>query len=84
MISYPFVADQPSLARKCADFGMATPLSTGVLEPLSKQDVHEALDRVERERESMRSALAAAREWEVQVMAERPAVLDRILALASA
>ena len=84
MISYPFVADQPSQAAKCSEFGLATPLSRAPVEPVAKEDVHAALGRVGKEERAMRSALAAAREWEVQVMAERPAVLDRILALGSA
>ena len=83
MISYPLLGDQPSQAAKCAEFGFATPLA-GPLEPVAKEDVHAALDRVADEEQSMRSALAAAREWEVQVMAERPAVLERMLALGSA
>ena len=82
MISYPFFWDEPSLAARCAELGTAIPLVSGLLEPLTKQDVHDALDRVASEGEAMRSALATAREWEAQVIAERPAVVDRMLALA--
>jgi hypothetical protein len=52
------------------------------LDPLTKQDVHDALDRVASEEEPMRAALATARDWEAQVIADRPAVVDRMLALA--
>jgi UDP:flavonoid glycosyltransferase YjiC (YdhE family) len=82
MISYPVFWDEPALAARCAEFGTAVPLAAATLEPLDKQDVHDALDRVASEAESMRSALATAREWEAQVIAERPAVVDRMLALA--
>ena len=84
MISYPFFGDQPSQAAKCAGFGFATSLVDAQLGAVGKDDVHAALDRVAAERDSMRAALATGREWEAQVMAERPAVLDRVLALGSA
>ena len=82
MISYPFFWDQPLLAHKCAELDTAVPLVSAPLDPLTKQDVHDALDRVASEDETMRAALATAREWEAQVIAERPAVVDRMLALA--
>ena len=82
MLSYPFFWDQPLLADKSAELGTAVPLVSAPLDPLTKQDVHDALDRVASEEEPMRAALATARDWEAQVIAERPAVVDRMLALA--
>ena len=62
MISRPFFADQPALAAKCRDLGLAVPMGDSPLR---------ALDEVRANRDSMRSALADAREWEVDIIEGR-------------
>lgn len=82
MVSYPLFADQPHLAAVCRSLGIAVPLADGVRQPFGVADVHRALDEVERTRASLRSRLAVAREWELEVIAGRRAVDRRIASLA--
>jgi hypothetical protein len=44
-------------------------------------EVKDALERFREARASMRENLEQARGWELRVIAERPAVLDRVLAV---
>jgi len=81
MISYPFFWDQPALAARCQAFGLAVPLVAGQREPFGEIDVHAALDRLSAGEGAMQSALARAREWELAVMANRPAVLRQLVDL---
>jgi len=82
MLSYPFFWDQPALAAKCAELGIAVPLARELRAPISPKDVDDALDRVDAQRDAMRRRLAAARSYEEQVLAGRAAVTRRILDLA--
>jgi hypothetical protein len=82
MISYPFFGDQPWLAAVCQRLGLAVPLTTTTMGPVAPGDVHAALAKVEGERAVMDRALAGAREWELAVVDARPAVFERIAALA--
>ncbi|MBI3449656.1 MAG: glycosyltransferase family 1 protein [Acidobacteria bacterium] len=81
MVSYPFFWDQPSLAAKCRGFGVATPLTESPRGAVLEAHVHAAIAAVHDGRDSMRARLAAAREYELKVIAGRDAVLNRILAL---
>jgi UDP:flavonoid glycosyltransferase YjiC (YdhE family) len=78
MISYPFFWDQPALAEKCRQFGLALPLTGVPRGDVSMADVAAAWERFECERDAMRAALEIAREWELAVMAERPNVIRQI------
>jgi MGT family glycosyltransferase len=83
MISYPFFGDQPVLAARCRELGMAIPLSSMPLEPISPENVHNALARIDRESDAIAANLARARQWEIDTIRERPAVIRQILAFAS-
>lgn len=82
MISYPLFADQPLLAKRCEELGLAVPLAEGLRAPVTPQQVCEAIERVANNRAKMHSRLEIARAWEDRVIASRPAVIQRILALA--
>jgi zeaxanthin glucosyltransferase len=84
MTSYTFFADQPALARRCEELGMAVPLAERPLQPVSPDDVLAALARVEAEGDAMRARLAEAREWEIETIAARGAVIDRMTDLVGA
>jgi UDP:flavonoid glycosyltransferase YjiC (YdhE family) len=84
MLSYPFFWDQPDLARKCQQFGLAIPLADAPRAPIGASDVEAALAALLARREPMRQALARARRWEEAVMANRSSVLRRIAALCRA
>ncbi len=81
MISYPFFADQPGLAAKCRGFGVSIPLAAHPRAKLRPESVRQALDDVAANREAMLASLAKAREWELEVMSNRDAVVQRILDL---
>ncbi len=78
MISYPFFWDQPGLARKCQQFGVAVPLADTPRGAIGRADVDAAMERVLASREAMRKALEEAHGWERAVMANRSSVLRRI------
>jgi MGT family glycosyltransferase len=81
MISYPFFADQPALAARCREFGVAVPLAATPRAKLRPRDVRRALDEVAANREAMLASLERARDWELEVIADRESVVRRILAL---
>jgi len=81
MISYPFFWDQPALAAKCRKLGLAVPLTDFPRGKITKADVHGALAGLAAEAASMKAALARAREWELAVIDNRPAVDKRIVDL---
>lgn len=81
MLSYPFFWDQPALAARCADLGLAVPLAGAPRGPVTADMIASAFDRVERGRDEMSARLAEARRWELDTIAQRPAVVRRILGL---
>lgn len=81
MVSYPFFWDQPELAERCQALGIALPLGDAPRAPIDVQDVVGALDAIERRGGRMRQALEHARAWELEALAGREEVLDRILDL---
>lgn len=85
MLSYPFFGDQPGLAEHCQALGLAVALSDAPQTPLDGARLRAALRRVTAaERAAFAARLATARAWELRTIAERPRVLDRLLALAGA
>lgn len=81
MISYPFFGDQPTLARRCQELGLAVPVAARPLAPLTPRALLSALARLTEARERFARRLEEARGWELRTIAGRGAVLDRILAL---
>lgn len=81
MLSYPFFSDQPALARRCQELGLAVALADAPQAPIAPERLVAALARVDAERDRFAARLAEARSWELRTIAERPAVLDRLLAL---
>lgn len=81
MISCPLFGDQPVLAARCEELGLAVPLRPASGELPTAAEVRRALDRVQSDGPALRARLAQAREWEIGVMKRRPAVLQRIAAL---
>jgi UDP:flavonoid glycosyltransferase YjiC (YdhE family) len=81
MLSYPFFHDQPGLAAKCAQLGLAIPLADWPRQPLTPDRVHATLAEITNNGDSIRSRLVQAREWELRLLAERDAVIRQIEAL---
>ncbi|HEX2965149.1 MAG TPA: glycosyltransferase [Syntrophorhabdaceae bacterium] len=81
MISYPFLADQPAMAKCCQDMGIAVPLSVELRGIVSADDVLSALLKVDERRNAMLERLSEARQWELDVIARRGDVIRRIMDL---
>jgi UDP:flavonoid glycosyltransferase YjiC (YdhE family) len=81
MLSYPFFWDQPALADRCRQLGIAAPLADTPRGPLDDARIAATLEALLGDR-ALPSRLQAARQLELDVIAGREAVLDRILALA--
>jgi UDP:flavonoid glycosyltransferase YjiC (YdhE family) len=79
MLSYPLFGDQPAMALRCEELGLAVSLVRTPRAPLDPAAVHSALARLADG--SCAARLAEARAWELRTIAERPAVIERILAL---
>ncbi|HEY8266496.1 MAG TPA: glycosyltransferase [Steroidobacteraceae bacterium] len=78
MLSYPFFSDQPALAERCRQFGIAIPLVRSTRETVTAQQFRAVINQGMASRESLRASLDRARVWELDVMAGRGAVLRRI------
>jgi MGT family glycosyltransferase len=81
MISYPFFGDQPALARRCRDLGLAVPLTDEPRAEVKPAALLGALDRLSDERDRFAARLSEARAWELRTIAGRDAIIDRMLAL---
>lgn len=81
MISYPFFADQPGLAKRCQELGLAVPLVEALRGPVDPTDVRSALTQVASQHDAMQVRLAEARRWELETIRTRGAVIERILRL---
>ena len=81
MLSYPMFWDQPALAAKCQELGLARPLVEAPRGELRPEQVRAAIEELTRRAETTRVRLAAARAWEVRTVEGREAAMDRILGL---
>jgi UDP:flavonoid glycosyltransferase YjiC (YdhE family) len=82
MLSYPFFGDQPRLAARCRDLGLAIPVVDAPRAPVAAEDFRQALEQAAAAAPRIARALARAREWEQKVLEGREGVMDQILALA--
>ena len=81
MLSYPFFTDQPALAARCQQLGIAVPLTETLRGAMTWVDLRTALGRIAKERKALLANLDRARTWEWDVIAQRDLVLRRIQAL---
>lgn len=84
MLSLPFFWDQPALAKRTQEMGLALPLIDGVMpgQRLESGAVRTALAQLLGQRGEMRQRLLAAREWERRTIASRPEIARQIIAIA--
>lgn len=80
MLSYPFLWDQPGLARKCQTLGIALPLAPAVREPLTPRGVKRALETLAAGKPLAKN-IERVRGWELDAVARRDGVVRRILGL---
>lgn len=81
MASYPFIWDQPGLMRRCRELGFGFPLTDEPMSKIAGDVVAEALTWRRERSAPIAAALEAARRWEEAVIAQRPAVHERVLDL---
>ncbi len=81
MLSYPFFWDQPAMATTCARLGLSRALTAAPRTELEPSEILAVLDDLAARREGIMAALHRARQWELDVIARRPAVIARIVAL---
>jgi UDP:flavonoid glycosyltransferase YjiC (YdhE family) len=82
MLSYPFFWDQPDLAAMCQDRGLAVPISRSIRGRVTESLVSSAIEASSREPQTRRTRFQRARNEELEVVAGRGEVFDRVLALA--
>lgn len=82
MLSYPFFADQPPLARRCQELGLAVPIAEEPLGEVTADALAAALARLDADAAGFAARLAEARSWELRTMSARDETVDRMLALA--
>jgi MGT family glycosyltransferase len=80
MLSCPFFADQPFLARRCQDLGIALPICDSLRSPIDPEQLRIALESLLLKKPQIDARLNEARSWELETIQGRSAVLDRILA----
>lgn len=84
MLSYPFWWDQPELALRCQELGIALPLVDAPRAPLSARAVQTSLATLHARRAAMSPCLAELSAAERATVARRPELVERILILAGA
>jgi UDP:flavonoid glycosyltransferase YjiC (YdhE family) len=82
MIAYPFHGDQPALARRAEELGVAYGFGTDLREPPTAAQAHGALDAAVERRAQLDAALRVARAAEIEAIEQRPVVAAEMLALA--
>jgi UDP:flavonoid glycosyltransferase YjiC (YdhE family) len=78
MLSYPFFWDQPGLARRCQELGIAAPLVAAPRAAVSPADIGNRIRQMCQDRQAIGANLERVHDWEREVIANRPAVLQVI------
>ena len=81
MVGWPVLGDQPAMAATCRRLGLSVPLGAEPHEPVGEETAAAALDAALAEGDAIRERMATIRRDEENVMAERAAVVRRILDL---
>lgn len=81
MLSYPFFWDQPGLARRCQELGIATPLAAATRGAVSPADIANRLRQISQDRHAFHPNLERVHGWEREVIAKRPDVLQMVESL---
>lgn len=83
MVGYPFFGDQPGLARRCRELGVSVPAVQERRGRLTVGTARAAILEAAAMPRSPGSPLALAREREIETVAGRDAVMDRIAEIVS-
>lgn len=83
MLSSPFLSDQPALAQRCHSLGLALPICDADAEDVDPAAVASQFHTVVHQSADFAERLTVARAWERETILGRPAIVDRVLALAA-
>jgi UDP:flavonoid glycosyltransferase YjiC (YdhE family) len=83
MVSWPFFWDQPAIAARARELGLAAPVAPAGRVP-GPDDVEAAIEAAVAGREAARPRFEEAREWESRAIAGRAGVVDRVLSVVEA
>jgi len=78
MLSYAFFWDQPGLAERCRELGIALPLTGAPRGAVSAEDMKRALRQILENRQAIHVNLERVCDWEREVIAGRTGVLQTI------
>jgi UDP:flavonoid glycosyltransferase YjiC (YdhE family) len=81
MVSYPFFWDQPALALRCQQLGVAVPLTEIPLTAPTTDDVKAVFSNFLRNKHCLRENLDRAWAWERKTMDDRELIVQRIIDL---
>jgi UDP:flavonoid glycosyltransferase YjiC (YdhE family) len=81
MVSHPFLGDQLAMATFCQEEGIAVPLTSRARDVIDRQQVEAALDQCRTDAPARAAALRRVRRADLDAVARRPEVIERILAL---
>jgi MGT family glycosyltransferase len=81
MVSYPVFWDQPALAERSRQLGLAVPLTDAVRGRPRPGDLQAALSELAERQEAVAASLEAARDWELEAIDGRDAVVARLVDL---
>jgi MGT family glycosyltransferase len=82
MISYPLLYDQPKLALRCQQLGLAVPLVKELRAKFEAADLINSILDVRRDRAAMIDRLETAHHWELQAVEKRGDAVQQVLDLA--
>ncbi len=82
MLSYPFFGDQPRLAARCREFGLAIPVVDAPRAPVTAEDFRRTLGQAADAAPSSRGPSPGRASGSARLFEAREAVIDRLLALA--
>lgn len=78
MLSHPFFYDQPELAKRCQEFGLAIPLIKNISDALSQDAINKAFNSYHLRSDEIKSKLREARNWELDTVGNRETIIELI------
>ena len=81
MLSYPFLGDQPFLAARCQELGLALHLQHGGLAPVNPTRLKDCVEEFLSSRNELGERMQLARQWEVNAIREQASVAKAVLDL---
>ena len=81
MLSYPFLGDQPFLAARCQELGIALHLENGASAPVAHDRLNDCLEQFLSKRQELNQRMEEAHQWERNAIREQSSVAQAVLDL---